>query len=486
MTFTIASLVMVAMHDERSYIKQVENGLRYGVLIQGEKNPHKTLAERMVFHNISTVSIAVIDQGKVAWAKAYNNDAYGVQSGPIDTHTLFQAASISKPFTAMGILLLVQQGKVSLDEDVNTYLTSWKVPENECTKTEKVTLRKLLSHTAGTSVHGFAGYDIDEKIPSVVEILYGVKPITNSDPVCVTQVPGCERRYSGGGTTIVQLLVEDVTGEDFAEWMKKNILIPFGMHASSFNQPLSVQESQHAACGYYDDGKPVHGKWHIYPEKGAAGLWTTPTDLAQFAITFNNILHGKQEGPLQQAFAQLAITKQFGTDNNGPGLGFFLTTDENGSVKKYNHGGCNEGFESNFVVYPHLSKGWVIMVNKNGVGGFIDEIENSIADVYSIPDKQPVVKSVINVDEAIMHSYVGIYKDINDSEHTIIITIKDDKLYCTDSWMRLKELQLYCEENNSFFVKEQHSVSIQFSSEQNDTITLISDTGDTFCTFKKS
>src|SRR5262249_6232505 len=155
------------------------------------------------------------NHGRIEWARGYGHITNDQNSAVIDEHTLFQAGSISKSFTAFGALILVQQGKISLDADVNLYLKRWKLPENEFTKTEKVTLRRLLSHTAGTSVHGFPGYSVQAAIPNIVDILEGKKPLVNTDPVRVISKPGTELKYSGGGTTIVQLLIEDITGEQF-------------------------------------------------------------------------------------------------------------------------------------------------------------------------------------------------------------------------------------------------------------------------------
>ena len=222
------------------------------------------------------------------WAWGYGHLTNDQTSAAIDEHTLFQAGSISKPIAAFGALILVQQGKISLDADVNLYLKRWKVPENELTKTEKVTLRRLLSHTAGTSVHGFPGYSVQAAIPNIVDILEGKKPLVNTDPVRVIVKPGTVMQHPGGGTTIVQLLIEDVTGEHFDVWMQNNVLKPLGMSESTFAQPLLPSYALHAAYGHHH-GKVVEGKWHLYPEMAAAGLWTTPKDLAQFIISFKRL-----------------------------------------------------------------------------------------------------------------------------------------------------------------------------------------------------
>ncbi len=244
---------------------------------------------------------------------------YGVTSrggAPVTDATLFQAGSISKPVAAMGALRLVEQGTLSLDEDVNTKLKSWKVPENEFTATEKVTLRRLVSHTAGLTVHGFPGYDIEVPMPTTVQVLDGAG---NTAPVRVNVVPGSIWRYSGGGYTVMQLLVSDVTGKPFAQYMSEAVLGPVGMSHSTYEQPLPPARAAQTASGYYADRSAVSGKWHVYPEMAAAGLWTTPTDLARFAMEVQQSLAGKSNKVISQAMTRQQLTAQM--NDFGLGLG---------------------------------------------------------------------------------------------------------------------------------------------------------------------
>ena len=262
--------------DQR--IHRVENGLLPEEIGKGESIPKWTIAERMTHYNAVGVSVAVIDHYAIQWAKGYgflDKDSHQ----PVTTETLFQAGSISKPVAATAALHLVEAGKLSLDEDVNRKLKSWHVPENEFTRQQKVTLRRILSHTAGLTVHGFPGYAVDETIPTLVDILDGKKP-ANTAAIRVDIMPGTKERYSGGGYTIMQLLVTDVTGEQFPQVVKSLVLDKIGMRHSSYRQPLPPDWAKQAASGYYDNGSPVKGKWHVYPEMAAAGLWTTASDLA--------------------------------------------------------------------------------------------------------------------------------------------------------------------------------------------------------------
>src|ERR1700751_5557216 len=220
------------------------------------------------------------------------------------------------------MLALVQEGKLLLDEDVNQKLKTWKVPENEFTKEQKVTLRRLASHSAGLTVHGFPGYDVDEKVPTLVQIFNREKP-ANTAPIRADFVPGSDERYSGGGITIEQQLMMDVSGKQFPALMRELVLDKIGMSDSSYEQPLPTARAAMTAGGAYADGKPVHGKWHIYPEMAAAGLWTTPTDLAKFAIEIALSKQGKANHILSQKTTQEMLTPVM----DEVALGFFMEKD---------------------------------------------------------------------------------------------------------------------------------------------------------------
>ena len=215
-------------------VRQVETGLLPRVALKENLGRPATLEQRMRELGIPGVSIAVIDEGKVAWARAYGlRDT--VDKTPVTVETLFQAGSISKPIAAMGALRLIKEGKLSLDDDVNAKLKTWRVPENEFTKDEKVTLRRLMSHTAGLTVHGFPGYAIGTDIPTVVQVLDG-QPPANTSPVRVDVRPGSVYRYSGGGYTVMQQLIADVSKEPFESFMQSKVLNVLGMTSSTYSQ----------------------------------------------------------------------------------------------------------------------------------------------------------------------------------------------------------------------------------------------------------
>lgn len=263
-----------ARPDLDAEIKRVEQGLLPPVLIKGD--PAWTIEERMKFYKVPGLSVAVIKDFKIHWARAYGVKDLETKE-PVTVETLFQAGSISKSVNAMIVMKKVEQGKISLDANINDKLVSWKLPDNDFTAKKKVTLRNLLSHTAGTTVHGFPGYAIDEKVPTVPQVLNGEAP-ANTAPVRVDLEPGTRFRYSGGGTTITQLALTDIEKKPYPEIARETVLKPLKMTNSTYSQPLPASWRPKAATGYRRDGSEVKGKIHIYPEMAAAGLWTTPTD----------------------------------------------------------------------------------------------------------------------------------------------------------------------------------------------------------------
>src|SRR5579859_1177921 len=362
--------------DVKSRQERIENGIQPVELGNGQEPAKLSLAELMKLYKDPGLTVAVIDGYKIAWTKAYGTTELG-GNAPVTTKTLFQAGSISKPVAAMGMLALVEQGKLSLDEDVNVKLKSWKVPENEFTKEQKVTLRRLASHTAGLTVHGFPGYDVDEKVPTVPQVLDGVKPPANTAPVRVDFVPGTKWRYSGGGVTIEQLVMTDVTGKAFPALMKQLVLEKEGMTDSTYEQPLPAAWQSRTAIGTYRDGKSVHGKWHVYPEMAAAGLWTTPTDLAKFVIEIALSEQGKSNKVLTQKSVKEMLTHPPSAPDFG--IGFAVSADKQG---EFGHDGADEGFQAQLIMNGDTGQGVAIMANSDYGILVANEYVRSLAKEY--------------------------------------------------------------------------------------------------------
>jgi len=387
--------------DVEARAVRVENGLLSSIVVAGRPVPLMTLVARMAELKVPGVSIAVINNGAIEWAKGYGVAEAGT-AAPVTPRTLFQAASVSKPVAALGALRLVEQGRLVLDEDANAKLRSWKVPENEFTKTEKVTLRRLLSHTAGLTVHGFGGYQAGTPVPTTVQVLDGAKP-ANSAAVRADVVPGTIMRYSGGGFTVAQLLMQDAAARPFPELLAELVLKPVGMDDSTYEQPLPEARRGAAASGHTSDGKVLPGRYHTYPEMAAAGLWTTPTDLAKFLLEVERARRGASS-VLSQASAREMTTAQ------KPGYGLGLSLDGLGSAANFGHGGSNEGFKCQMTMFLEGGRGAVVMTNGDRGGFLAAEVLRGIAREYGWPAFRPVEKKVVAVDPKVLALYEGRYE----------------------------------------------------------------------------
>ncbi len=366
--------------------------------------------------HVAGLSLAIIQDGKIVKASGYGVSDRGGDS-QVTAATLFQAGSISKSVSALGALRLVEQSNLALDEDVNTRLVTWKVPPNEFTKDKKVTLRGLLSHTSGLTVHGFPGYATDDPVPTVVQILDGAKP-ANTKPIRVDFVPGTKWRYSGGGYTVMQQLIVDVTGAPFPRFMQEAVLGPLAMKDSTFEQPLPAGTAKQTASGYLGDRTPVKGRWHIYPEMAAAGLWTTPSDLARFAIGIQEALAGKSNKLLSQRMARQMLTDQKDHD----GLGVFL--EGSGQTLRFGHGGRDNGFDARLIAYAETGQGAAIMINANDNTPMISRILESIAREYHWPDypaSKPSQHKTAEVAESRLAACTGRYEFANNQMMTFVI-----------------------------------------------------------------
>ena len=412
---TLGTLAAQAPSTIEQRIERIQNGLLPAVLVKGEPVATTKLADRMAALHVPGVSIAVIHDGKIEWARGFGVTRVG--GPPVTPETLFQAASISKPVAAMAVLRLVEAGKIGLDTDVNQYLKTWKMPENSFTAKTKVTVRELLTHTAGLTVHGFAGYAAGAPVPTLVEVLNGEKP-ANSAPIRVDTQPGTIWRYSGGGYVVAQELVQDVTGEPFPKVMHDTVLAPIGMTKEHLRTAFAEEphgRSCHAIPWRWTAGP---GGPHVYPEMAPAGLWTTPSDLARYAIEVQQSLAGKANHVLSAAMVRQMLTPGLNHQGLGPATG--------GSAAHpyFTHGGANEGYRCNLMAYND-GDGVVIMTNGDNGGQLASEIQRTVAHEYGWPDFAPEERSVTKVDPKTLDAYVGAYRD---SGMVFTVTREGDQL----------------------------------------------------------
>jgi CubicO group peptidase (beta-lactamase class C family) len=273
----------------------------------------------------------------------------------------------------------------------------------------RLTLRQLLSHTGGLTVHGFPGYQASEKLPTVIQVLNGEAP-ANTARVEVNLLPGTQFRYSGGGTTVAQQVVVEVLGEPFPQIMRDLVFEPLGLAQSSYEQPLPPKWAKRAATAHPWKGIPLKGKFHTYPEMAAAGLWTTPSDLATIGVELLKALHGEKAPTLLSndsvsAMLRPQLDHQKVGEGEFVGLGFFCNGKDEGF--HFGHGGWDEGFVAQMRVYPSLGKGAVVMVNSNEGYPLMDEILRAIGQAYEWPNALP--KPKIAVDLPDLRPYTGLY-----------------------------------------------------------------------------
>lgn len=451
--------------EDPARISRIENGLLPGITVKGRTTHKMNLADRMKHYHVPGVSIAFFDHGRIMWTRTYGF-ADVSQKRPITPATLFEAGSISKPTTALAVLRLVQDGELRLDEDVNAKLSGWKVPENEFTHDQKVTLRRLLSHSAGLNVHGFDGYAQGEPLPTGIQILNGEKP-ANTPAVRVITVPGTVWRYSGGGYMIAQMLLTDVLHTPFPKVLDDLVLHPAGMTNSTFEQPLPPRYWAFAATPYRADGNPVEGGFHNYPEMGAAGLWTTPSDLARLMIEVQAEYTGKSSKILSPDMARELLTRQ----KDDWALGFAI--EKPGHKLRFGHGGSDEGFESQVETYTESAQGIAIMTNGARGDELIREILCAVAQEYNWPDFRPREHNLANIDPALLSGYEGVYEIPGAGK--VIVVNKNGRLYIHGDQASPvgSEPQKFLPESDTRFFILSDTTEFQFQTNENGATQLI-------------
>src|SRR5687768_14289331 len=411
-----------------------------------------TIAELMARFNVPGVSIAVIRDQQIHWAKGYGI-ADVVTGAPVDTGTVFQAASMSKPVAAMGVLRAVQDGLFTLDDDVNKILKSWKLVGGEFTKQRPVTPRMLTSHTSGLGDgFGFPGYDPSGAIPTVVQILEG-HASSNVGVLFMERPPMTLMEYSGGGVTLMQQALSDARKRPFADIMRDDVLRPLGMTRSTYENPLPASFDRNAARAHSRDGKSMGSKWHVYPEQAAAGLWTTPSDLARVIIEVQRSAEGKSNRVLSRAIVQEMLSPVGVGDY---AVGFSIA--KIGQGWYFAHGGSNWGFRGTLLAHRIKGYGLVIMTNADQGGAVASELSRRIQRAYAWDSfaepaprgyRPPVERTEITVAESVLRNYVGEYQLT--PQLSITITFEDGRLQAQPTGQ--SKAPLFAEAPDKFFLR---------------------------------
>lgn len=378
------------------------SGLRRSIALAGREGERFHLLDRMAHYRVPGISVAVIDKCRIVDVRGFGSAAPG--GAAVTRRTLFQAGSISKTFTAVTALRLVEKGILSLDDDIRPRLTSWHLPSSPVLAGHSVTLRGLLSHTAGINQEGGIGYTRNAPLPTLSEILEGRQP-ANTPPIRVEYAPGTSWHYSGGGYYITQALMQDATGMTYPALVDRLVFRPLGLRESSFAQPLDPRRIPFAARAVDADGSPIEGGWRENPELAAGGLWTTPYELAQFTIAIARSIRGERGGLLGSVAAHDLMVRGLGNW----GLGFDVGSP--GRSVHFGHTGHNIGFTSEFIMYPETCQGAVVMTNADEGGWLNAEVIRSIGDAYGWPDRVPSpIQSDIPLTPTIALRFVGTYR----------------------------------------------------------------------------
>jgi CubicO group peptidase (beta-lactamase class C family) len=393
---------------KNSEAQLLQTGLAERIRISGQEVDFRSLKQRQADYKVPGVSVAFMRNGQLAWT---------LQSGvkdvttnlPLDENTVFQAGSISKPAFATVLMKYRQDNALDLDAEVNKLLTSWQLPQHEWTGQEEVSLRRLLSHTAGTTVHGFPGYAAGKVVPSLQQVLDGAEP-ANTAAVTVDIQPGSRMRYSGGGTTLAQLTLQDVSGEQLPSMAERLLFTPLGMTRSSFKQPIFPDLTDNMATPYSGDGTPVRGGAHTYATHAAAGMWSTPTDMLNMASALRSAYLGSQTDWISKATAVDILTTNTPTNKKpNVGIGFFINMSDEGETLGFGHGGADEGFMSQLYLELDSGNGYAIMTNGNNGTQLINELEIRIKEALDVGYAKPEIKTIVDINKNKLQEYLGNY-----------------------------------------------------------------------------
>jgi CubicO group peptidase (beta-lactamase class C family) len=425
-------------------ISRIEQDITRGAPLWSQDAERVSILERMAYYTTPGLSVALINDGAIEWARGYGVLEAG-RPAPVTPDTIFQACSISKHVAMVGALSLVQDGKLDLDEDINRYLTSWRLPANGDWQ-PRVTVRQVLGHTAGLTQNWYRGFGQGAPVPSLLDVLEGRRP-ANTPPIRALLLPGSQFRYSGSHYSVLQQLLIDITGAPFPELMRELVFEPLNMRNSSYDQAFPDTRPDSTAVGHYIGGERVHGKWRVLPEMAGAGLWTSASDLALLAIEIQSAATDQPTSFLKQSSVAQALTPQV-SEQYGLGTGL----EGAGAARRFGHGGDNIGYKCLSTTYVERGMGAVVMTNGDDGYWVALELLDAIAREYGWPEYVPN-HTAIGLNSQVYDAYVGAY-ELHPSL-TIEIRRQDDRLYLAAPGQA--PLELSPASDSTFFMRELNS-----------------------------
>lgn len=352
---------------------ELENGIRGQVKFLEEPESYSSIIDKMVEYKIPALSLAVINQGKIEWADIYQNRNFFEQQN-LDSTSIFQAASLSKPVTFLAALRMHSAGEIDLDENIQDYLKDFVLPQGKQSADSPITFRNIFSHTSGIRPGGYQGYNRNEIMPTDLDILQGNMGV-NTPAIEVITPPNETLAYSGGAYTLAELALQDFFNDEFSNIMEKWILEPAGMNLSEFTQPFPASDSSRVAKAYTYSGDAVEGGWRNHPEQAAAGLWSNATDMAKFLIEVYNAFQGR--GAI---FSQSDIKSIVSHERDEHVYGFIVKRIEDDiSITHY---GGNIGYRTGMTISLTSGNGLVYLTNSDNGGVLGNELLLSASQIY--------------------------------------------------------------------------------------------------------
>ena len=432
------------------HAENIENNLIPMFSVSG-KIKRMTIPEMMQKDSIPGVSLAFVDNGQITWTKHYGY-ANLLDSIPINSETIFTGASLSKPITAIAALGLVEEGLLELDADINEKLSEWKVPENEFTEKEKVTLRRLIGHQSGIKNDLWNSYLPHETVPTLNQLLSGEPPSTDPAASLIFE-PGSRTKYSNTGYSVLQKLLMDITNDDFNTIIDKNIFEPLGMKNSIFLQPIPEEMMRKKAIGYNSKLEPYSYK--LFPYQAAGGVWTTPTDLAKFLIALLDDYHNGSNTLVSKEMAQSIFTKET--------MRYVFSLWNWGNDIVFLHHGSNQGFNCMMYGSTVKNQGLVVMTNSDNAFGFFDYLQRAINHEYDWEYVKPEILDPIPQNISWIEPFLGEYTW---RKSKVSITAKNNSLAIIID----NENHSLSQTDERVFVFNEHPIKVTFPSKKDGNI----------------